>query len=441
MTPWTSSGPEPSGAEHPAAEHPAGERPAVDRLAVVDTGPLLEHAIRRLGQGIGPVAVDAERASGFRYSDRAYLVQFYRRGAGTFLIDPIPFGSLGDLGDVIGDEEWVFHAATQDLPCLREIDLDPERIFDTELGARLLGMERVGLGAVVEELLGVHLAKAHSAADWSKRPLPRDWLEYAALDVELLLDVRDIMAELLDEAGKARIAEEEFDSILTRELQQKREEPWRRLTGLSKLKTPRQLAVARELWHARDEYARQTDRAPGRIVPDRALAAAALAMPSSMGALQALREFTGRESRSQLPRWWAAIERGRATDELPSRRVSSGNGMPSHRTWSQRDPDADLRLKSVRAELAELAEVLHMPVENVLTPDTLRRVCWSPPADPTPESVGAILREYGARPWQVQATAAVIAAALRDAPALAATGSQEAETAERAAGSPTSSAE
>ena len=271
-----------------------------DRLEPIADRGALDAAIERLAGGIGPVAVDAERASGYRYSDRAYLVQLYRRDAGTFIIDPVPFGSLADVHEVIADEEWVFHAATQDLPCLRELGMDPVRIFDTELGARLLGMERVGLQAVIEQLLGIRLEKAHSAADWSTRPLPTAWLEYAALDVELLLDARDIMAELLGQAGKAAIAEEEFDAVLARELAPKREEPWRRLTGLSKLRTQRQLAVARELWLARDAYARERDTAPGRIVPDRALAAAALAMPSSIGALQGLREFTGRESRSQL---------------------------------------------------------------------------------------------------------------------------------------------
>lgn len=387
-----------------------------DRLAVIDTRGALDAAIERLDGGIGPVAVDAERASGYRYSDRAYLVQFYRRNAGTFLVDPIPFGTLADLGAVIETEEWVFHAATQDLPCLREIDLDPTRIFDTELGARLLGLERVGLGAVVENLLGIHLEKAHSAADWSTRPLPHEWLEYAAYDVELLIDVRDIMAELLAESGKAEIAEEEYDDVLARELLPKREEPWRRLTGLSKLKSPRQLAVARSLWHARDDYARAIDRAPGRIVPDRALTAAALAMPSSSGELQGLREFTGRESRSQLPRWWAAIERGRETDDLPAKKAPNGNGMPPHRSWPQRDPDADLRLKSARAAVATLAERLHMPTENLLTPDTLRRVCWQPPEPVTPASVAEVLRSNGARSWQVQATAPAIAQAILEAP-------------------------
>lgn len=386
------------------------------RLDVIDTRAGLDEALDRLDGGIGPVAVDAERASGYRYSDRAYLVQFYRRDAGTFLVDPIPFGRLDDLHEVIAGEEWVFHAATQDLPCLREIGLDPTSIFDTELGGRLLGMERVGLGAVVESLLGVHLEKAHSAADWSTRPLPRDWLEYAAYDVELLLDVRDIMAEQLDRSGKSRIAEEEFDDILVRDLSHKREEPWRRLTGLSKLKTQRQLAVARELWTARDEYARQTDRAPGRIVPDRALSAAALALPSSQGALQSLREFTGRESRSQLPRWWAAIERGRSTDDLPSKRAPAGNGMPPHRSWPQRDPDADLRLKSARASVAELAEQMQMPIENLLTPETLRRVCWSPPPHVSPETISEALRSHGARAWQVQATSAAVATAILHAP-------------------------
>lgn len=396
----------------------ARDAPGVGRLDVVDSRAALDETIDRLAHGVGPVAVDAERASGFRYSDRAYLVQLYRRGAGTFIVDPIPFEGLDDLHDAIRGEEWVFHAATQDLPCLREIGMDPDRIFDTELGARLLGLERVGLASVVESLLGVTLEKAHSAADWSTRPLPVSWLEYAALDVELLLDVRDIMAELLAEGGKARIAEEEFDAVLRRDLTTRRdgEEAWRRLTGLSKLKSQRQLAVARELWRARDDYARHMDRAPGRIVPDRALAAAALAMPTSIGALQGLREFTGRESRSQLPRWWAAIERGRESDDLPARRVGGdGNGMPPHRLWAQRAPEADARLRLARDDVAELAEELRMPTENLLTPDTLRRVAWEPPAPVSTASVAAALEALGARTWQVQATAPVIARAFVEA--------------------------
>ena len=142
-----------------------------------------ERAAERLMAGEGPVAVDVERASGFRYTQRAYLIQVYRRGGGLYLFDPPAIGDFSSLQIAIGDEEWVLHAASQDLPSLHEAGLRPSRIFDTELASRLLGKERVGLGAVVEDALGITLAKAHSAADWSTRPLPESWLEYAALDV------------------------------------------------------------------------------------------------------------------------------------------------------------------------------------------------------------------------------------------------------------------
>lgn len=386
------------------------ERIAHGDLEVIDSPEAFERGVARIATGEGPVAVDAERASGYRYSDRAYLVQLYRRGAGTLLIDPLPIGSLKPLGEAIADEEWVFHAATQDLPCLREIDLDPARIFDTELGARLLGMERVGLGAVVEELLGITLAKAHSADDWSVRPLPPSWLAYAALDVELLVDVRDLMAQHLVDQGKDGLARQEFDDILVRELGTKRAEPWRRMTGWSKLRTPRAQAIARELWIARDAYARSIDTAPGRIVPDRALTAAAAAMPSSRGALQSLKEFTGRESRSQLDRWWTAVEAGRSTTDLPSRR-GEHPPFPPHRSWAHRAPEADARLRAGRSAVERVAETLHMPVENVLTPDFLRRIAWQPPATIDADTVGAALAASGARPWQVDAVAELVARA------------------------------
>lgn len=386
----------------------ADERRAADGdLEVIDTVDGLDEAIGRLLEGEGPVAIDTERASGYRYSDRAYLVQLFRRGSGTMLIDPIPFGTLAPIGEAIAEEEWILHAATQDLPSLRQIDLDPVRLFDTELAARLLGRAHVGYGAVVEELLGVELAKAHSADDWSLRPLPPSWLAYAALDVEYLVDVRDVLAEHLREAGKAGWAEEEFADVLARDLAPDRGERWRRLSGMHQLRSARQLAVARELWLARDAYARETDRAPGRIVPDRALTAVARAMPRSRGELAGLREFIGRESRSQLDRWWQAVELGRTTDDLPRRAPADPDRMPPPKAWASKRPEADARLKSARPAVAELADGLRLPTENLLTPAYLRRVAWDPRGEDA-DSVAEQLRDLGAREWQITITAPVI---------------------------------
>ena len=368
-------------------------------------------AVEAIAAGHGPIAVDAERASGYRYSQRAYLIQVFRRGAGVFLFDPPPIGDFTPLQDAIGDEEWILHAATQDLTCLREVGLEPRILFDTELGARLAGFERVGLGPVVEQLLGIHLAKEHSAADWSTRPLPQTWLEYAALDVELLVDVRDAMRDQLIADGKLDLAEQEFRDVLQRDLVPVRVEPWRRLTSLHTVRGGRGLAVARELWLARDEYAREIDTAPGRLVPDPSLVAVARILPTDKRAMSAIREFHGRASRSQIDRWWAAVERGMATDDLPSSRgPSDGTALPPPRAWADRNPEADARLKAARTAMAGVAQQLNLPVENLLTPEHLRRVAWNPPEPITTESVTAALAALGARPWQTDATAQILAA-------------------------------
>jgi ribonuclease D len=394
-------------------EHPAGWDSAAE-YEVIATREEYLAATERLAAGTGPIAVDAERASGFRYSQRAYLIQMYRRGSGIFLFDPPAVGSFEDLNDAIVDDEWVLHAASQDLACLREVGLSPKEIFDTELAARLLGMPRVGLGTVVEELLGIHLAKEHSAADWSTRPLPQPWLTYAALDVELLVDLRNAMDELLEKAGKKSIAEEEFRGELDREARPTRAEPWRRLSGIHSIKGLRSLAVARELWTARDELARSIDVAPGRLVPDQSLTAVARAMPASKRDLASLREFTGRASRTEIDRWWNAIEAGRQTTDLPVLR-SSGESLPPVRAWADRNPEADRRLKQARGAVTEIAEERNIPVENLLTPEILRRVAWAPPDTIDGETVARALSSFGARHWQIDATAQVIAQAFVDA--------------------------
>lgn len=365
-------------------------------------------AIERLAEGEGPFAVDVERASGFRYSQRAYLVQIYRRGSGVFLIDPPALSDFSPLQSVLSTADWVLHAASQDLPSLRELGLEPPRIFDTELASRLLGHARVGLGAVVEDTLGITLAKAHSAADWSTRPLPQSWLEYAALDVLHLIDVRDALVSELAEQGKSELAEEEFQAVLDRPVKPPRTDPWRRLSGLHTLRGRRNLAIARALWQAREDLAIAQDVSPGRLVPDRALVAAVAAAPDSKRALAAVKEFTGRASRSELDRWWAAIEEGRAATDLPLERVGS-DALPPPRAWIDRNPEADARLKAARPLVEARAEELTMPTENLLTPELLRRVAWEPPVPIDANTVGAALLALGARQWQVRETAQVIA--------------------------------
>lgn len=376
----------------------------------------LREASERIAGGSGPIGVDTERASGFRYGNRAYLVQVFRRGSGTFLFDPVDIDDFSPLAEALSGEEWILHAADQDLPSLLELGLAPPRLFDTELGSRLLGLERVGLGAVTSELLGIDLAKAHSAADWSTRPLPEPWLEYAALDVSTLPDLRDAVWERLDAAGKSEYAVEEFEAVRTRPQKARSEEPWRRLSGGHQVRAPRQLAMARELWLARDELARQKDVAPGRLFPDSSIVAAVLANPRSPGELAALKTFKGRASRSELTRWWRAILRGKTTEDLPGPPQREPGAIPNYRGWATRHPEAAERLAELRAVVTAEAERVSMPAENLITPSIVREIAWAPPAEPSAEQLAKRLAELGARPWQVALVAPIMATVFVDSP-------------------------
>ncbi|MGY1703328.1 HRDC domain-containing protein [Geodermatophilus sp. SYSU D00697] len=380
---------------------------------MVETSTALVEYAEALRAGTGPVAVDAERASGYRYGQRAYLVQLRRAGAGTGLIDPVPLPDLSVVQDAIADSEWVLHAANQDLPCLAEIGLVPTRVFDTELAARLAGLPRVGLGAVVESLLGYSLQKGHSAADWSTRPLPEEWLVYAALDVEVLVDLRDALAAILEEQGKTEWARQEFEAILSAGPPAPKADPWRRTSGVHGLRNRRQLGMLRSLWQARDDLARRRDVAPGRVLPDAAMVSAVQADPRSEAALLELPVFRGRANRKLVGTWFGALARGRELPEsdLPQH-SKPGDGPPPVSRWADRDPAAAIRLQVARAGLAELSEKHRVPVENLLSPDLVRRLMWSPPPSRDADSVAATLRAGGAREWQVELTRDLLTDAL-----------------------------
>jgi len=373
----------------------------------------LAEMIAAFEAGSGPVAVDAERASGYRYGQRAYLVQLRREGAGSALIDPVACPDLSGLGEALSGVEWVLHAATQDLPCLREIGMVPSRLFDTELAGRLAGFPRVGLGAMVEGVLGFVLEKGHSAVDWSTRPLPEPWLRYAALDVELLVDLRDALEKELDRQGKLEWARQEFDAIASAPPPEPRKDPWRRTSGMHKVRRRRQMAVVRELWETRDRAAQRRDISPGKILGDGAIVEAALAVPANVHALAALNGFGHRMGRRQLEQWQAAVDRAKTLpdSELPQPGQPVA-GPPPPRAWAEKDPVAAARLSAARAAVSALAETLNMPQENLITPDTVRRVCWEPPSAPDAASVAGALAGYGARAWQVEQVTPVLVAAL-----------------------------
>lgn len=404
--------------------------PAVPLLApvsgtpsVVDTEELFIKALTELESGTGPFAVDAERASGYKYSARAYLIQIKRRDGGLHLIDPIPFGPghslFSQLNHLLGTDEVILHASTQDLPCLRELGINPTRLFDTELGGRLAGLPRVGLGPLLESLMGVSLAKEHSAVDWSTRPLPHDWLTYAALDVELLIELREKVFNLLKSAGKDLWAAQEFESILQAPPAPPRQDPWRRTSGMHKVKRRNQLAIVKSLWQARDEIAQNLDIAGGKLLSDAAIIELTLHAPKNKKELEKVLRPIGLRARwlENVDVWMDAIIQATYSpeDAWPEIR-SNADVLPPVKLWRERFPEKYAPLTHARAAIDLKAQELEIPQENLITPEVVRRICWSPPSGATIaldiQAVSLAMAALGARSWQVELTAGLIAAAL-----------------------------
>lgn len=407
--------------EEVAPELPLLAAPRNSEVVLIESTLALNEAIKGLEKAEGPFALDAERASGFKYFQSAYLIQIHRAGSPIYLVDPQAVladhgaAAFSRLSELLATDEWVLHAASQDIPCLRELGINPVTLFDTELGSRLAGLSRVGLGAVTEHFLKIRLAKEHSAVDWSIRPLKADWLNYAALDVDVLLELRSSLLELLEEQGKLEWARQEFETVVAMAPKEPKIDKWRGMSGLHQVRDTRLLAIARDLWLAREALAEKLDVSPGRLIPDSSIVSLALNPVKSKPELASSKSFSGRASRSYLDTWWLALSNALTTRDLPVAKLPA-TGIPNHRTWPTRFPDADARLRSVRPAVAELAESLELPVENLLTPDYLRQVCFDPPEEVTGESVAEQLSQIGARKWQIEQVAEVIAKALNEPP-------------------------
>ena len=384
----------------------------------IDSPELLKEAVTTLSKLSGPFALDAERASGFKYSQRAYLIQAYRVGSPIYLIDPIAISpehdpaAFTELAELLSGDEWILHAASQDIPCLRELGIRPTKLFDTELGSRIAGLARVGLGAVAEQLMGVKLAKEHSAVDWSTRPLHDDWLNYAALDVDVLFELREELLNLLSDKNKLDWAEQEFAAVANMQPKPPKIDRWRGLTGIHDIKDSRGMAIARALWSARETLAEKLDVAPGRLVPDTSLTHLAKNPPKTKPELASDKAFVGRASRSYLDIWWAALQLGQNDRDMPPVKLPVV-GIPNHRNWPSKFPEADARLKAVRAALTSQAQELELPIENLLTPDFVRQLCWQQPEPSSIEAIESFLISAGARQWQAELSAPVIYAALQ----------------------------
>jgi len=384
----------------------------IRNFELIDNQESLINCCNNLEKNEQPYAIDAERASGFKYSQRAYLLQISSATSDIYLIDPTSIKDLTPLRQLLNNKSWILHAATQDLPCLFELELKPGEIFDTELAARLLSLPHVGLGGLLEDELQITLDKEHSAADWSKRPLPQDWLVYAALDVEFLHQLRKSLKQKLIDNNKLNLAQQEFKALCSWQSPGLRNDPWRRTSGMHEVRGGQDSAIVRQIWLKRDEIAQQRDIAAGRVLNDAGIVEIAAKKPKTVQELKDLASIKYRPAKNDAEIWFEqlqiALQLG--PDQWPVKQKGA-ESYPAPKSWLEKRPEAYHRLQFVKAQLHKLSEELLIPVEHLCSPDLVKKWCWDKPTDQL-ETINDWLISQGARDWQAQNLAPVLLSSL-----------------------------
>lgn len=411
---------------------PSGGTPSL-----ISTADELEKAAHMLANGHGPLAVDTERASAYRYGDRAFLLQVKRTGSGLFLIDTeVCRSDMGLLAPAINRLTWIIHSARTDLPALLDMGLIPRRLLDTELGGRIAGLKKVNLGDMVDGLVGYRLAKEHGHENWSRRPLPEEWLDYAALDVECLLELCTAVAGLLSELDRFTWWAEECDFIRASIFADAPSvKPSLRVKGINNLSTPAQRELAFTLARERDRRARLVDRSPHRVLSNSDLVAIARKNPRTIQEMMDIAHFrSARNARS----WWSVIHEDRdktstsPSEKTPSRFLTHDNTVTASR---QQVHNSDARYAGGRrfpnSERGHKAEQLYslcseaintvsdetgIAHEVIIAPQIVRLMAWhfsSKPKAPAAD-IDMFFARHGVRRWQRRIVSSVCAHALGD---------------------------
>lgn len=215
----------------------------------------------RTQQSTGVVcAVDTEADSLHRYSESLCLIQF-SDGQDHVLIDPLAIDDLSALKAYLEPATCWMHGADYDMHMLKQnLGMIPPTVFDTQIGARLLGVRKFGYGNLVEHYMGVQLEKTSQKADWAKRPLTPIMEEYALNDVVYLLPMAEIIVDQLKEAGRYDWFTQSCEAAREKALERAPEKVDRwRIKGSGKL-DPEGLNYLRSLWGWRDGEAASWDR-------------------------------------------------------------------------------------------------------------------------------------------------------------------------------------
>jgi ribonuclease D len=354
-------------------------------IEMVTQSAQLSAAIRGM-DGSAAIALDTESNSSHYYPEQLCLIQIATRNR-AYVIDTIVHKDAAPLGTILADSSImkVIHGADYDIRCLdRHYGFRVQNLYDTHIAARFAGLTEVGLAALLRDLLGINIVKSHrlQTADWGRRPLSIEAIDYAASDVCHLLSLQEILDKKLQALGRTTWAAEEFTRLEeVRYTPPDLERAFLSVKGADDL-DGRGLAILRSLFLFRDEEARRQHRPPFFIMPDIALVSLAAA-PTTDGMGPGLQRY--RRGIQQ------ALHDGLSAPPVQA---------PPPPMYEPSSPEQIKRLSRLKVWRAELAKELNLDPSLLWPTVSIQRLAREP------ASFDMELNSPGIRRWQREQFAA-----------------------------------
>jgi ribonuclease D len=320
------------------------------------------------------LAVDTESNSLYVYQEQVCLIQFSTVKK-DYLIDALVLPDLSDLAPIFQSNRIlkIFHAAEYDLICLfRDYGFRFNYLFDTMIAARTLGYQKVGLGSLLEKYFDIHMNKKYQRANWGKRPLKPEMLEYARLDSHFLIPLQEKLKTELESVGLWKLALEDFHR-LTEDIEdttESSEKDFWKLRGARDL-SPEQAAVLKSLYQFRERQAKAQNRPPFKILSHQVLVEIAKTCPKNKNELSQVSKLSDQLIRRYGNQIIKAVQEGK-------------DRSPIHPPHNKRPADAILeRIDALREWRKITGRNMGVPSDVVLPRDVLNRIAWAHPQDMT----------------------------------------------------------
>ena len=336
------------------------------------------------------LALDLEADSMHHYKEKVCLVQL-SSAKETWIIDPLHLTDITPLKNLLCDpgKTVVLHGGDYDIRSLyRDFTITIPQMFDTMIGAQFLGEPEFGLAALLLARYGVALDKRFQKADWSRRPLPDEMMNYAAADTAYLIGLAEAIIKELEKKGRLWWVEEECSIVAGNRMAEKGDGPlWLKCKGAGKLQR-RNLAILEELLQFREAQARELDRPTFKIIQTDTLVAIAEKTPQSVHDLNDIVGVTERLAKRYGHQIVTAIKKGMAIPENRLPRFPKAKGEPN--------PGIKARVTELKKWREEYSKKLEL-APGLLAPNwLLERI-----AEVLPKNSEELSKVTGIRKWQI----------------------------------------